>query len=453
MGWIPPRLRPLLGSDLGAVDAAALDQLIGVPEDSDLDFKSTLPSTSDGDTKETAYDVAQFANAAGGLLILGIEEDGDGRASSVVGVEAPARDFGLWLHQVVATRLTPNASVVHRSVIVADDRAVHLVSVAPSILAPHGVQVGDFAMRHPLRVGNTRRWLSEGEIADRYRSRFTAIAARSELTERMHADAIVRFAGRRAENQEGADKAWLLLGLVPDSAGRLELQRGTARQWNEWVSIALTRFPSQLDRRISEVNVGFRSLELTDAHGSDRAHYFLAGTLNLDGSGLLAVAHPGGRGSHGIPTDTCAVFDEHLIADLLNGLAMLAEHAVRAGCVGDATISAQLRSASPAREMVLGQYRSMHSSSVLRGSRRAGVDTGMSRHAVPIETIIGQGPDRLIGARLLACDLWSAFGLAEPQQVTASLELVADRFARDVHQPMRSWATAFDVPVIEHLPE
>lgn len=450
-GWIPPRLRQLLGGDLDGVDASALHHLIGVPEDSDLDFKSTLPSTSDGDTKETAYDIAQFANAAGGLLILGVEEDGDGRATAVAGVEAPDRDFGLWVHQVVAARLSPNAFVVHRSITVGDDRSVHLVSVAPSILAPHGVQVGDYAMRHPLRVGNTRRWLSEGEIADRYRSRFTAIAERTELGDRMHSDATVRFASRRGENQEGADWAWLLLGVVPDAPGRVELRRGTAQQWNEWVSATLTGFPSQLDRRIAEVNVGFRSLELTDSHGRDGGHYFVAGFLNLDGSGLLALAHPGGRGSHGIPPDTCAVFDEHLIADLLNGVAMLAEHAARAGCVGDATISAQLRSAS--RDMVLGQYRSTHSSSILRGSRRAAPEMGMARHTVPIEAMIGHGADRLTGARLLACDLWSAFGLAEPQQITASLELVTDRFARDVHQPMRSWATAFDVPVVEHLPE
>lgn len=434
------------------MDGAALDRLIGVPEDSDLDFKSTLPSTSDGDTKETAYDVAQFANAAGGLLILGVEEDGDGRASSVVGVEAPGRDFGLWLHQLVSTRVTPNAAVVHRSAYVADGREVHLVSVAPSILAPHGVLVGDFAMRYPLRVGNTRRWLSEGEVAERYRSRFTAIAERAELTDRMHKGPIAAIARPRASNQEGADCAWLLVALVPDSPGRLDLRRDTADRWREWVATALCRFPSQLDRRISKVNVGFRSLELTDGYERDDAPDFLTGVLNLDGSGLLALAHPGGRGSHGIPPDACAIFDEHLVADLLNGLSTLAEHAVRAGCVGDATISAQLRSASASREMVIAQYRSMHSSSLLQGSRRAGLDTGLARHTVPIEALIGQGPDRLLGPRLLACDLWSAFGLAEPQQITASLELVADRFARDAHQPMRSWATAADIPVIEHLP-
>jgi hypothetical protein len=447
---MPPRLRPLLGGDLDAVDAAALERLIGASEDGDLDFKVALPSMSEGDVKETAYDVAQFANAAGGLLVLGVDEDGEGRATTIVGIDPPGRDFGLWLHQVVASRVTPNATVVHRSVDVGGGKSVHIVSVAPSVLAPHGVQVGDFALRYPLRVGNTRRWLSEGEIADRYRARFTALAERDHLTDRLHESAVSRFAQPMASNEQGAETAWLLVACVPDSPGRLELRRDTTGRWLEWLAPAMRQFPSQLRRDVADVQVGFRSLEVTDSQARQPPFYDLGGVLNLDGSGFLALLHPGGVGSRGVPSDTCAVFDEHLIADLLNGLATLAEHAVRTGAIGDATISAQLRSAH--RELVIAQYRKTLGPATLHGSRQAGVASGLTRHTVPLELLVAHGRDRLVGARVLAADLWSAFGLAEPQQITEQLELVHDRFANDISRPVEEWAAARTVPIVPHLP-
>lgn len=91
-GWIPPRLRPLIGADLDALNADAVQNIIGFPEDFDLEFKRAPHEGNDAGRKELAYDIAQFANSNGGLLVVGIEED-RGNATGFVPVTLDV-DFG-----------------------------------------------------------------------------------------------------------------------------------------------------------------------------------------------------------------------------------------------------------------------------------------------------------------------------------------------------------------------
>jgi Putative DNA-binding domain len=449
-GWIPPRLRTLLGPDLDAVDAGALERLVGVPEDVDLDFKAKLHSSSEGDTKEAAYDVAQLANASGGLLILGVAEDGEGRASSITGVQPVERDFGLWMHQVAATRISPSPHLVHRTVALSD-LFVHLISVAPSVAAPHLVAVGSDGFRVPLRSGNSRRWIHEAELADRYRRRFSELSTREALTDKLQEDG-AKYAPYIADNEEGAQKwwSWLVLTLVPDTPGQLELRRGVQESWRDWLRPALRDFPNRLQRDIQAVNLGFRSLTLTDSMNSGDPVYALGGQLELDGNGVLALGHPGGRGSIGISETTSAIYDEHLIGDLLNGVATLAEHAIRCGAAADVTVSARLLCRR--LPMGVGQYRSQMSIGTLYGSHAAGRETGISRHTIPLESLLTDGRERVLGARLLGADLLSAFGLPEPQQITTDLELVRNCFANDIVSTVEQWAERHHVPFVQNLP-
>lgn len=59
----------------------------GVPERRTLDYKQTLPGTSDGERKEFLSDVSSFANAAGGDLLYGVPElrDQDGDPTGIPG--------------------------------------------------------------------------------------------------------------------------------------------------------------------------------------------------------------------------------------------------------------------------------------------------------------------------------------------------------------------------------
>lgn len=60
-----------------------------VSEDRHLDFKQEpYPSTKHG-TRELVKDIVAFLNTDGGYLVLGIKEDGNGRAERFIGVEDP----------------------------------------------------------------------------------------------------------------------------------------------------------------------------------------------------------------------------------------------------------------------------------------------------------------------------------------------------------------------------
>jgi len=71
------------------IAAAELRKLVedNVSEDRDLDFKREAYPQSDGGTRELTKDVTAFANADGGYIILGVEEDGQGRARAFHNVD------------------------------------------------------------------------------------------------------------------------------------------------------------------------------------------------------------------------------------------------------------------------------------------------------------------------------------------------------------------------------
>jgi hypothetical protein len=153
-GWVPPRLRQLLGSDLEGIDLAAVERPIGLPESHDLEYKSEPYPATDGGAKEAAYDLTDLANAGGGLLIIGFEEDGAGVTSGTRAVSTD-QDFGLWVDQVVADRIFPSPTVTRRTVTLGSG-AIHLLAVPPSLLRPHAVVVGGGALRYPVRSSTTR---------------------------------------------------------------------------------------------------------------------------------------------------------------------------------------------------------------------------------------------------------------------------------------------------------
>jgi predicted HTH transcriptional regulator len=61
--------------DIDALSADDLDSLIGRAENQRLDFKREIAS-GDNNNRELARDLCSFANADGGYIIIGAEEDG-----------------------------------------------------------------------------------------------------------------------------------------------------------------------------------------------------------------------------------------------------------------------------------------------------------------------------------------------------------------------------------------
>lgn len=435
----------MLGADLDSVTSEALERLLGLVEDTDLEFKLQAWEATEGGAKECALDIADKANAVGALLVVGVEEDGDGRASRLVPVDAEVGDLGLRVHQIVAQRVSPPPVLTHRAIPI-DGGHVHLFTVAPTTRSPHGVAVGGSAFRFPVRSGVTRRYLTEPELADRYARRFEAATDQRDRLEVTHQRGLDLVPDKSDDTEPWS---WLVLAAVPEFPGQLELRRDLTEEWRTWINPALVDFPSFGRNTTAHVTAGFRSLLIhDDLNRSSLELYSSGGFLGLAGEGAIVLGHLGGRGSVGAVPDTSMVYDEHLIGDLINAVGVLANHAARAGAVGHLSVSAELVSEKP---MLIGQYRATMPGQ-LHGTRPVPKSTGRSAHNAALDALVLAGVDRVALVRLLALDLLSAFGLPEVQQITATGEFVIDRFTRDRKPHVERWAQAAGVLTVEHLP-
>jgi hypothetical protein len=85
-----------LPSNLSELNQTHLDQLVaaGATEGSHLDFKRELPTNWDQEAKKRFMaDVTAFANAGGGDLVFGVEEDANAQAAAVVPQEFNSVDL------------------------------------------------------------------------------------------------------------------------------------------------------------------------------------------------------------------------------------------------------------------------------------------------------------------------------------------------------------------------
>lgn len=75
------RLSSVFGTDVANLDSRAIQAAIdrNESEDLDLDWKEADYPRNEG--FELAKDVAAFANTIGGIIIIGVREDGAGRAT------------------------------------------------------------------------------------------------------------------------------------------------------------------------------------------------------------------------------------------------------------------------------------------------------------------------------------------------------------------------------------
>jgi hypothetical protein len=130
-----------------------------------LDAKSMIKST-DGASKETARDLVSFAND-GGALLVGVAEDKQTRALSVVGTDLAG--LSEQIDQIARYRCDPPLYVIcHPLADPADPtRGVMLVEIPPSLSAPHAVD-GTYG-----RGDTTRHHLTDADVARLHAARTT----------------------------------------------------------------------------------------------------------------------------------------------------------------------------------------------------------------------------------------------------------------------------------------
>src|SRR6266487_2529562 len=98
-----------LNKPLDSIEEGDLQELIDnqVPEGKTIEYKEVLPGNSDGDKKEFLADVSSFANAIGGDLIFGVNEDA-GLPIELCGLQISEVDAEiLRLESIIQTGIAP----------------------------------------------------------------------------------------------------------------------------------------------------------------------------------------------------------------------------------------------------------------------------------------------------------------------------------------------------------
>lgn len=423
-------------------DRARARRAAGAGGDADLDFKRE-PHTK---SEEIAKDVAAFANAGGGVLVLGVQDQGN-RAhrlspfavddaleqrlrGSVADLGAPV-PLGLALRWL-GSPSTPGSGYL-------------LVLVPRSADAPHAVRGtgGSPKLGYPTRDGDHTRWLAEAEVAARYRSRFALQAERRD-----------RLAELQQQGWDAlltADRLWLSLTLVPDQPGQATTGQIGVQHVQELLA-ATVLFPSPLRLDDMTARVGLRRVTVSGrleeaVRRADLGH----AELHADGSGFAAVeASPGGLRPgtlRGEPVNIVGILLRHLEAAMAAALQLLVQHATGRGrCTGDATVAVRLHAGGDNGmwQLTVTELRPATGEPQRLAGATHRREPAAFDAVVALDAAAGSSRELLVTSHLLTLDLLSVFGVAPALAIRPDGSLRSTWFGPD-QAAVRSWAAAHDV--------
>jgi hypothetical protein len=174
-----------LPRDLSTAVEADISSLIAeqTTEGAYLDLKRDLPGRNDAARHEFLADVSAFANSAGGDLIYGVDEDGEGKAVTVVAQVGNPDQEARRLLDVLMHGVQPRIPGVQVQPVTVDGGFVLIVRVPQSWAGPHRVNTNQHFF---VREGARKRQLDVPEIRGLFlRSERQAEAVRNFRTERL----------------------------------------------------------------------------------------------------------------------------------------------------------------------------------------------------------------------------------------------------------------------------
>lgn len=436
------RIESLLGARLEDVKPKHLHALVSdqVPEAFDLDFKAELYGNGESGRRSLATDVAALANTAGGLLVLGIGEDGQGRAATTPGVSVAETETQR-IRQIVASLVSPLPVF---DVLPIEDPGMPgqgflIIAVVRGPSAPHAVLVNE-GFRYPRRNGAATRYLSEPEVATAYRDRFAAASDQAERAQEMEEMAVGPLF-------PGSDMGWVVVSLVPDAPGELLIDQAALRiAQAELLGTRPTVLPTALSW--TNVHVGRRCLLVSDSVADYTAPRSISAILCHDGAGVFAMnasdSHRGGQA----PRPGLWLHDEQSVNAILTGLRFLGRHARdRAATGGNALVRVHVHTGNDQVNLGNGGRAASDSLWILDSSW----SFRPAEFAVPLDALAADGLDLVATAYLLASDLFQAFGLPEVLQLTRDGQLRDRYWSRDWIAQIREWATQAGVMMTDEV--
>lgn len=199
-------------SDFFSISNSDLDELIqaGTPEGLFLDYKRDTYGNSDSDKREFLKDVSAFANAQGGHIIIGIEEE-QGIPRRILGLSDIDQDAEkLRLEQIIRGGLQPRIMGIQtHSVILEGGRFVLIIRIPKSWNPPHRVSANG-SNSFWIRNSSGKHEASIEELKNLFTLSSTAIE-RTRIFRQQRIQSIVNGQGARPLQGNGR----LILHIVP----------------------------------------------------------------------------------------------------------------------------------------------------------------------------------------------------------------------------------------------
>lgn len=413
----------LLGAAPDALTIDHINDLVdsAIREDTDLDFKETLYGNGDSEKRDLAGDVAALANTTGGVIILGIT-DTDGAATAAPGVELSDAEE-LRMQQILAGHTAPRCSVNIHRVEAAPAHGYYVLEVTRSTDAPHAVRVGD-GLRYPRRHGTGIRWLTESEVADAYKNRFTTARAQIDAL-----DTAEREGTKNLRTHNWApDRAWLIITLVPDTPGDLTITTQLPGQVAADLRTRSAQFGHTgnflMEESQPQGTTGLRRVIATQGAYNEREPDSLW-ELHTNGTGFAAV--PIGHWLWGhdgqvIEPRRHVINDEDLVIRTAITIHALADHATnRCAATGLAAIRTRLGTSpegQPTYPMQLTWPRGGTMSHFNQRDAPAHNGPPALEHTIDPAAVLAIGPDLAVTTRLIVNEIGQALGRPECWQIT-----------------------------------
>lgn len=163
----------VFGRDASQIDIALVQSLVETEAEEThyLDFKSELPSKQDQGHVRLAEVVSAFANADGGVVVFGINDNDGDRA--VARTPVPLPEVIPRITHIVNSLVRPPIPALQWKQVPDDAEGLGYVfmGINPSVLRPHLVFYKDERIGGFRRSGRDRYPLTEGDIERAYRER------------------------------------------------------------------------------------------------------------------------------------------------------------------------------------------------------------------------------------------------------------------------------------------
>lgn len=342
-------LHGIFGVPVADIGVAEIQQAIEdrVVENDELDWKRKPYRRGQG--AEIAKDLAALANHRGGVIVIGVDEDGHA-AHEQTPTDDSAAEIEKMIRSAAAARIQPFLSgITVRQTEDLPGTTEHfvIISVEPSRDAPHACTPdgpNGNTLSYPVRHGADTRYLKEFEVATRYRDRQASRTALTATLERIHNDGLA--------NSQGLDtEASLSVAVVPVNRG--------SRPHGPDARAAETQFLTEWNNRTSIPN---HDIEFVPLHknfrvrpGRQRTIFTtpeITAELEHQGAGYLSPRlrflpqHPviddaTGENASAL-TNTVMIPTDRIEWTLFTAITFLIDHAIDTGASGEIEIRAQL---------------------------------------------------------------------------------------------------------------